>query len=119
MIGGQFRYLLGDADTPFWGQAVGEANAEFVPDDRVTHESRYAISWRHNEQFTPWLAGFVNVNKVSDDTYFADYADRVAITSQKTLPRDVGLVASVRSVGRCSRARRVFQTLQDPETSRR
>ena len=27
-----------------------------------------ACSWKHNEQFTPWLAGFVNLNKVSDDT---------------------------------------------------
>ena len=113
MIGGQFRYLLGDADTPFWGQSVGEANAEIVPDDRVTHESRYAISWRHNEQFAPWLAGFVNVNKVSDDTYFADYADRVAITSQKTLPRDVGLIASSGPWSLLARAQG-FQTLQDP-----
>jgi LPS-assembly protein len=112
MIGGQFRYLLGDNTTP-WGQAVGEANAEIVPDDRVTHESRYAVSWKHNEQFAPWLAGFVNLNKVSDDTYFADYADRVAITSQKTLPRDAGLLAST---GPWSLLARVqgFQTLQDP-----
>ncbi len=88
-IGGQFRYLFGDAESQ-WGQAVGEANAEILPDDRVTHESRYALAWKHNQQFAPWLAGFVNLNKVSDDTYFADFADRVAITSQKTLPRDGG-----------------------------
>jgi len=112
MIGGQFRYLLGD-DTPPWGQSIGEVNAEVLPDDRVTHELRYAMSWKHNQQFAPWLAGFVNLNKVSDDTYFADFADRVAITSQKTLPRDAGLVATT---GPWSLLARVqgFQTLQDP-----
>jgi len=112
MIGGQFRYLLGD-DTPPWGQSVGEVNAEILPDDRVTHESRYAMSWKHNEQFAPWLAGFVNLNKVSDDTYFADFADRVAITSQKTLPRDAGLLASTGPWSLLARVQS-FQTLQDP-----
>ncbi|MEO5765380.1 MAG: LPS-assembly protein LptD [Casimicrobiaceae bacterium] len=111
-IGGQFRYLLGD-DAPPWGRAVGEANAEVLPDDRVTHEARYALSWKHNQQFAPWLAGFVNLNKVSDDTYFADFADRVAITSQKTLPRDVGLLASSGPWSLLARAQS-FQTLQDP-----
>ncbi|HET9045437.1 MAG TPA: LPS-assembly protein LptD [Casimicrobiaceae bacterium] len=112
MIGGQFRYLLGD-ETSQWGQSVGEANAEILPDDRVTHESRYAFSWKHNQQFTSWLAGFVNLNKVSDDTYFADFADRVAITSQKTLPRDAGLLASSGPWSLLARVQS-FQTLQDP-----
>jgi LPS-assembly protein len=111
-LGGQFRYLLGDDTSPL-GQAVGEANAEIVPDDRVTHESRYGLFWKHNEQFAPWLAGFINLNKVSDDTYFADFADRVAITSQKTLPRDVGLLASKGPWSLLARAQS-FQTLQDP-----
>ena len=111
-IGGQFRYLLGDDTSPL-GQAAGEAVAEILPDDRVTHESRYALAWRHNEQFTPWLAGFVNLNKVSDDTYFADFADRIAITSQKSLVRDVGLLASQGPWSLLARAQS-FQTLQDP-----
>src|SRR6185312_13867998 len=112
MIGTQFRYLLGDGTAPF-GSANGEMNAEILPHDRQTGERRYALAWAHNEQFTPWLAGYWNVNRVSDDNYFADFADRIAITSQKTLPREAGLVANT---GPWSVSARVqsFQTLQDP-----
>ena len=112
-IGGQFRYLLGD-DTPPLGVAVGEMNAEFLPHDRSTGENRYALAWKHNEQFVPWLGGFINLNKVSDDKYFADFADRIAVTSQKTLPREAGLVATHGPWSILARAQS-FQTLQDPE----
>jgi len=111
-VGAQFRYLLGDATSPL-GQATGEMNAEVLPNDRVTHETRYLLSLKHNEQFTPWLAGFLNLNKVSDDTYFADLSDRIAITSQKTLPRDAGIVLSSGPWSLLARAQS-FQTLQDP-----
>ena len=112
-IGGQFRYLFGD-ETSTFGQAAGEMNAEFLPHDRVTGENRYALAWRHNEQFAPWLGGFFNFNKVSDDNYFADFADRVAVTSQKTLPREAGLLATFGPWSVLARAQS-FQTLQDPE----
>jgi LPS-assembly protein len=111
-LAGEFRYLLGDGEAPL-GQASGVANAEVVPDDRVTHDTRYLLAWKHNQQFTPWLAGFVNASAVSDDLYFADFADRVAVTSQKTLPRDFGLVATQGPWAVMARAQS-FQTLQDP-----
>ena len=111
-LGGQFRYLLGDAESPF-GQAAGEINAEFLPHDRVTDTNRYGLSWKHNEQFTPNLAGFLDLQKVSDDTYFADLADRIAITSQRTLPRDAGLVYTRGPWQFLARAQS-YQTLQDP-----
>jgi len=111
-LGGQFRYLLGDADSPF-GQAAGEINAEFLPHDRVTDTNRYGMNWKHNEQFTPNLAGFLNLQKVSDDTYFADLADRIAVTSQRILPRDGGIVYSQGPWQFLARAQS-YQTLQDP-----
>jgi LPS-assembly protein len=112
MLGTQFRYLLGDATAPL-GTANGEMNAEILTNDRQTGERRYALAWAHNEQFAPWLYGYWNVNRVSDDKYFADFADRIAITSQKTLPREGGLVATS---GPWTVSARVqsFQTLQDP-----
>jgi len=112
-IGAQFRYLLGDDTAPL-GVAVGEMNAEFLPHDRSTGENRYALAWKHNEQFAPWLGGFINLNKVSDDKYFADFADRIAVTSQKTLPREAGLIATHGPWSFLARAQS-FQTLQDPE----
>ncbi len=112
LLGTQFRYLLGDGTTPF-GQAAGELNAEILPNDRATGERRDALAWTHTEQFSPWLAGYWNLNRVSDDKYFADFADRIAITSQKTLPREGGLIATS---GPWSVVARVqgYQTLQDP-----
>ena len=65
-------FFFGDADARF-GQSSGTVEAEVVPDDRQTHDTRYLLSWRHNQQFTPWLAGFVNATTVSDDLYFADF----------------------------------------------
>src|SRR6476661_3095203 len=111
-LGAQFRYLLGEPEDLF-GVAAGEMNAEILPHDRATGEDRYALAWKHTQQFAPWLGGFFNINKVSDDKYFADFADRIAVTSQKTLPRDAGLVATFGPWSLLARAQS-FQTLQDP-----
>jgi LPS-assembly protein len=111
-LGAQFRYLFGDDSTPF-EHAAGELNAEILPHDRATGENRYALAWTHTEQFAPWLSAFWNLNKVSDNTYFADFADRIAITSQKSLPRDAGLAATSGPWSVLVRAQS-FQTLQDP-----
>ena len=111
-LGAQFRYLLGEPEETF-GVAAGEMNAEILPHDRATGEERYALAWKHTQQFAPWLGGFFNLNKVSDDKYFADFADRIAVTSQKTLPRDAGLVATFGPWSLLARAQS-FQTLQDP-----
>ncbi|MGE5089285.1 MAG: LPS-assembly protein LptD [Candidatus Levyibacteriota bacterium] len=112
MLGAQFRYLLGDSSAPL-GTSTGEMNAEYLPNDRVNGHDRYALAWTDNTQFSPWLAGFWNLNRVSDDTYFADFADRVSITSQKSLPRDGGLLATSGPWSLLARAQS-FQTLQDP-----
>ena len=114
MLGVQFRYLLGGADVAL-GQSTGEIDAEYLPHDRVTGDNRYALTWTHSEQFAPWLSGFWNLNKVSDDTYFADFADRISVTSQKSLPRDAGLQATSGPWSLLARVQS-FQTLQDPNT---
>ncbi len=107
-VGGQLRYLFG-APQPM----IGELDAEILPDDRVTNTNRYALSWRHSEQFAPWLSGFLNLNKVSDDTYFADLADRVAVTAQTTLPREAALTTGYGPLSATVHVQS-FQTLQDP-----
>jgi len=111
-LGGQFRYLLGEEGAPL-GMASGEMNAEILAHDNSTGERRYALAWKHNEQFAPWLAAFWNVNRVSDDKYFADFADRISITSQKSLPREGGVVATYGPWSVLARVQS-FQTLQDP-----
>ncbi len=107
-LGGQFRYLFGS------GQ--GGVEVEDLPHDRVTGTDRYALSWKHNQNLDAvlnGLAGYVNLNKVSDDTYFSDLSDRVAFTSLTTLPREGGLSYVNGPWGVVARAQ-AFQTLQDP-----
>lgn len=105
-VGGQFRYLFEGAMP-----SKGEANAEVLP-DRQTDTTRWLYSWRHNHQLAPWLAGYLNLNRVSDDKYFADLSERVAITSQSTLAQEGGLIATFGPLQLTARAQR-FQTLQD------
>jgi LPS-assembly protein len=107
-LGGQGRYLF---DT-----FAGELNAEFLPHDRQTGTDRWGVSFRHNQNLdaiTPGLAGYLNLNRVSDDTYFADLADRIAVTSQSSLPREGGFTWSRGPWQALARAQS-FQTLQDP-----
>ncbi len=104
-IAAEGRYLF----ESFAGQTIGE----IVPEDRQTHTTRWAVSWKHNQQFLPWLAGYANYNRVSDDTYLADYSDRIAVTSQKTLPQEAGVAATYGPLNFLARVQ-AFQTLQDP-----
>lgn len=104
-LSGQGRYLF--------QPAAGELLAEVVPEDRITDTTRWAISWKHNQQFLPWMSGYVNYNRVSDSTYLADFADRVSVTSQKTLPQEVGLNLVYGPLTGLVRVQE-FQTLQDP-----
>jgi LPS-assembly protein len=105
-INGQGRYLFADM--------VGEADAEVLP-DRITGTNRYGLSWKHNQNFgfLPGLAGYVNIQKVSDDAYFTDLSDRLVVTSQSTLPREGGFVYNRGPFSLLTRIQR-FQTLQDP-----
>jgi len=105
---GQGRYLFDDSQ--------GEATGEYLANDRVTGETRWAVSWKHTQRLDsllPGLAGYWNYNKVSDNTYFADLADRVGLTSQTTLPREAGLVYAKAPWTLIARAQE-FQTLFDP-----
>jgi LPS-assembly protein len=108
-VGGELRYLFDHVALPFQGQAY----AEVLPEDRQTDTTRWLYSWRHNHQLAPWLGAYWNLNKVSDDAYFVDLAERVAVTSQSTLVREGGLAATFGPVSVLARGQK-FQTLQDP-----
>jgi LPS-assembly protein len=105
-LNGQFRYLFPDI--------AGEVDAEGLR-DRVTDTGRYGLLWKHNQNISavPGLAGYLNLQKVSDDTYFSDLSDRLTITSQTNLPREGGLAYSKGPFAVLARMQ-TFQTLQDP-----
>jgi len=107
-LGGQFRYLFADSQ--------GGIEAEDLPNDRITGTSRYLLAWKHNQSLAailPGLSATINLNKVSDDTYFADLSDRVSFTSLTTLPRE-GALTYVNGPWLFRAAAQTFQTLQDP-----
>jgi LPS-assembly protein len=107
-IGTQFRYLF--------DSGAGGIEADDLPHDRVTGTNRYLLSWKHAQSLAaiaPGLTAAINLNKVSDDTYFSDLSDRVAFTSLTTLPRE-GSISYVNGPWQFRAAAQTFQTLQDP-----
>jgi LPS-assembly protein len=107
-LGAEFRYLFTD------GQ--GGIEAQDLPYDRITGTDRYAVSWKHQQNLgaiLPGLSASVNLNKVSDDTYFSDLSNSVAFTSLTTLPRE-GAISYVNGPWQFKAAAQTFQTLQDP-----
>ena len=85
-LGSEFRYL--DASYN------GEARAEYLPDDRQSRENRYGYFFKHAHTLANGWAGAINVNRVSDDRYFADLSTLVAVTSRTTLPNEFILARS-------------------------
>jgi LPS-assembly protein len=75
----EFRYL--------WPGHVGDAEAEYLPDDEGTGENRYLFGWDHQSLLPGgWRASF-NGRTVSDTRYFEDLYGSSAATSQTHLER--------------------------------
>src|SRR5437667_2279199 len=107
----QFRYLQKDYK--------GDLSAEVLPNDRATDRRRYGMSLAGSYNRDGSLLGGLNLNKVSDDSYFRDLATRINITSQATLLREGFLTYNGKwwDTGSYSATARVqrFQVLQDPD----
>ena len=79
----EFRYL---------GEKFnGAVEIETLPYDSVTGTSRTGASYQHAHQFSPHLAGSANLNWVSDQEYFDDFATQLSSSSQTHLPQSVRL----------------------------
>ena len=80
-LNNEFRYLEPDYS--------GDARIEILPADRQKNdEERYAGFFRHQHRLPYGWYGTLNLQKVSDDTYFTDLSTRIALTSQVLLPRE-------------------------------
>ncbi len=108
-LNGQFRYLERDY--------LGEVRFETLPNDKVTGTGRYAFNLSHNYAKNK-VFGRLNIDKVSDDSYFRDLTSRINLTSQTNLNREgvLGYSDSWFNGGTYAAQVRVqqFQTLQDP-----
>jgi len=83
MLDNEYRYLAPDFS--------GQLEADFLPDDHVTGNSRWFMSLLHSQTLGRGLTGGLNLQRVSDDTYFADFSNQVAVTSQTVLPEQAWL----------------------------
>jgi len=95
----------------------GELKLEFLPDDQAADRSRSGFSLLHSQQFTPNLFGRLDLNRVSDDRYFVDFASEVRQVSISNLQQEGYLQYNGRLAGLpySAQARvQTFQTLQDP-----
>jgi LPS-assembly protein len=95
----------------------GQLRAEYVPNDSVLGRARGGYSYQHDQQFSPNLSARLDLNKVSDNRYFVDYASNVRTVSTGNLQRE-GLVTYSNTFAGMpayfqARMQR-WQTLQDP-----
>jgi LPS-assembly protein len=88
-------------------------SGEILPNDNQTNTTRSGFSILHNQVFLPRVIGNLNLNKVSDNTYFTDLSARLALTAQTYLPREGSLGYYGQGYSLVARAQ-AFQTLQDP-----
>lgn len=82
-IGAEARYLTQNAN--------GIMRGEYLDDDQLTHDSRYAVYWKHAQNFGDGFSGGIDATQVSDKTYFADLSSKIGITSQSTLAQQANL----------------------------
>lgn len=78
-LGAEARYLSHNFN--------GTTRLEYMPDDRLTSQSRYAYSVVHNQNLGQGLSMGLNWNGVSDDFYWTDFSSRLLQTSRVQLPR--------------------------------
>lgn len=84
LVHGEFRYL----EPTF----LGEVRAEVLPEDSAKNgERRSAYFLRHSQTLPGGWFGGLNLQRVSDDTYFTDLSTQIAVTSQVQLPSDIAI----------------------------
>lgn len=102
---GEYRYL----NQSYSGQIAGE----YLGNDQITHTNRDALTIVHNQDFGYGFTGSLNLNKVSDDTYFTDLSTRLSNITQTNLIRQ-GVLSYGAGWWSASVMAQRFQTLQDP-----
>ena len=102
----------------------GQALVEWLPDDRLADRKRYGYSLQasrgnpllpslHYQGQGSGFGGLINVNGVSDNTYFSDLSTRIAQSSQGNLLRQ-GVLSYGGGWWTAAANLQVYQTLQDP-----
>jgi LPS-assembly protein len=111
-LGSEFRYL----DAALGGSYNGQADLEYLPNDRKTDTDRWGVALRHSQTTPSGFAGVLNYSRVSDNDYYTDLSSQISSTAKTQLLQQ-GLL-SYGGGGWWTATANVqsFQTLQpDPE----
>lgn len=103
-LGGEYRYL----GAGYSGQIAGE-----TLQDKLTGTNRNALTITHAQDFGNGFSGSLNLNRVSDDTYFTDLSTQLSNIVQTNLLRE-GRLNYAGDWWNASLMAQRFQTLQDP-----
>ncbi len=107
-LGGEFRYLLNDAH--------GVNRLEYLPNDNVAGRSRWSAALNNIYRLNDTTEIGMLFNRVSDDDYFRDLSNLLAVTSLTHLDRQVWLSTQHANWNASIRAQS-YQTLQDSTSS--
>ena len=92
----------------------GVAHVELLPDDRLADRKRYGYSLLHtHNNLGNGFSGTLNINGVSDGTYFRDLSSRINQASQGNLLRQ-GVITYGGGWWSATANMQTYQTLQDP-----
>ncbi len=104
MLDGEYRYLFRNFN--------GVARGDFLGNDDETGTDRWGVLLQHNQNLGYGFNGVINYQRVSDDNFLRDFGNRIALTSQITLPQEAYLTYGGGWWSAIARYQK-FQTLQD------
>jgi len=106
-LGAEVRYMGATYD--------GMARGEYMARDEIFGKSRSLGSLLHRQWLTPKLYGSIDLNTVSDDSYFEDLSTRVSMASKVNLLREGRLMYAGDGWWNLSMLAQSYQTLSpDP-----
>lgn len=103
-LGGEFRYLL--------PQLQGVNRVEYLPDDREAERTRWSMALNNTFRLGTATEAGMLLSRVSDDDYFRDLSNQIAVTSLSNLNREVWLTTQ-QGAWQAELRAQSFQTLQD------
>ncbi|MDD1642358.1 MAG: LPS assembly protein LptD [Methylococcaceae bacterium] len=77
LLAGKFRYLT--------EQSQGKVGVEYMPDDQILNKARYLGSIKNMSIITPHISSNLDLNYVSDKTYFANLGNALSFANYSYL----------------------------------
>ena len=110
LLAGKFRYLT--------EQSRGTVGVEVMPNDNETNAARYLGSIKNVSQFTPHISSVVDLNYVSDKTYFAELGNALSFPNFSFLRSNANISYAgqgVSLIGQVENYQAINETITDAD----